>query len=180
MSEEITPQTDEPTVVDDVTPEPQGEPADATDWKAESRKWEKRAKDANADREAASKWREYEAAQKPENERLAEELATAKNEAESARTTLLRYEVAAEKGIPSEAIRLLNGSTREELEEAAETLSALIAAQSKPNSPRPDESQGRPATVKAGQLTQSDLDGMTSSEIMEARKQGRLDLILGK
>lgn len=180
MSDEnIVIETNEEPTENVDTPEPHGAP-DATDWKAEARKWEKRAKDANGDRELAQKWREYEAAQKPAQERLAEELASTKAEAESARVALLRYEIAAEKSIPSDAIRLLNGSTREELEEAADALVALIASQSKPKTPVPDESQGRPATAKVGQLTQADLKTMSPKEIMDAKAQGRLDEILGK
>jgi hypothetical protein len=180
MSDELETVT-EPTLEVVAEPEaPQGEPVDATDWKAEARKWEKRAKDSSADRELAAKWREYEEAQKPAQERMAEELATTKVEAESARVALLRYEVAAEKNIPSEAIRLLTGSSREELEEAADALVALMATQSKPKTPVPDESQGRPDVTKLGQLTKEDLVNMTSSEVMEAKRLGRLDNALGK
>lgn len=168
----------EPTETPEETP--QGDPTPETDWKAEARKWEKRAKDANADRELAQKWREYEASQKTEYERLAEDLAAAKAEAESARTSLLRYEVASEKGIPGDAIRLLQGSSKEELEEAAETLVALIASQSKPRTPVPDNSQGRPANTSIGQLTQADLKGMTPAEIMKAKSEGRLNELLIK
>lgn len=126
--------------------QPQGDAQAETDWKAEARKWEKRAKEAQGLREAAEKWSEYEASLKPEHERLAEQLAAAKSEAESARVTLTRYEVASEKGIPADAIKLLNGSTREELEDAADALLALIANQSKPKSPKPDLNQGKPTS----------------------------------
>lgn len=143
MSDELETIT-EPTE-DAPVDQPQGE-AHETDWKAEARKWEKRAKDAQGLREAAEKWAEYEASLKPAQERLAEELAATKAEAESARTALLRYEVAAEKGIPADAVKLLNGTSREELEDAADSLLALIANQSKPKSPKPDPAQGRPAT----------------------------------
>lgn len=178
MSDELT------TEVDSVEPvveasEPQGIEAD-TDWKAEARKWEKRAKEANSYKEAADKWREYEASQKPIQERLAEELATAKAEAESARTTLLRYEVAGEKNIPAEAVKLLSGSTREELEEAADALLSLMAL-SKPNTPKPNELQGKPAAHIPGQITNPDeLKDMSPAEIMAAKKDGRLDSLLGK
>ena len=178
MSDTLETQT-EPTVEETVVTEPQGEVQDSTDWKAEARKWEKRAKDANGDRELAAKWREYEAAQKPVQERMAEELAATKAEAESARTALMRLEIASEKGIPSDAIKLLNGSSREELEEAADVLVALIANQSKPNTPMPDLNQGKPAPEKVGQLTAADLESMTPAEINEARKAGRLNDALG-
>lgn len=180
MSDEITvPEPNVEPTADATESTPQGEQTDSTDWKAEARKWEKRAKDANGDRELAQKWREYEASLKPAQERLAEELAAAKTEAEAARISLLRYEIAAEKNIPAEAIRLLNGSSREELEEAADALVALIAAQSKPKTPAPDASQGRPATEKIGQLSKEDLANMSPAEILEAKRQGRLNDALG-
>jgi CRISPR/Cas system-associated endonuclease/helicase Cas3 len=129
---------------EEIAVEPQGE-QDSTDWKAEARKWEKRAKDANSLKEAADKWAEYERSLKPEQERIAEELAQYRNEAESAKVKLIKYEVATEYEIPAEAVKLLQGSTREELEESANTLLALIANQSKPKTPKPDMSQGKPA-----------------------------------
>jgi hypothetical protein len=74
MSEENITTNTEPTIEPDVAAEPQGTAAE-TDWKAEARKWENRAKAAKADSDDASKWREYEQAQKPIQERMAEELA---------------------------------------------------------------------------------------------------------
>ena len=142
MSDELEPTE---VVQEDEIAEPHGE-VDTTDWKAEARKWEKRAKDS---REAAEKWSEYEKSLKPEQERLAEELAAARSEAENARTALMRHEIAAEKGIPADAVKLLVGSTREELEEAADVLLALVAEQSKPKTPKPDLSQGKPAKSNA-------------------------------
>jgi hypothetical protein len=72
-----------------------------------------------------------------------------KAEAESARISLIRYEIAADKQIAPEAIRLLTGSTREELEASADALLALIANQSKPKAPKPDPTQGRPVDGSA-------------------------------
>lgn len=179
MGEQTEPE-DQPDNNEEPKP-PQGEPGDSTDWKAEARKWEKRAKDANGERELADKWREYEASLKPAQERMAEELANTKAEAESARAALLRYEIASEKNIPNDAIKLLNGSSREELEEAADVLVALIANQSKPKSPLPDENQGKQAPAGAGQITDRDaLKSMSPKEIMEAKNSGRLDSLLGK
>lgn len=179
MSDELdTTNTEEPTDAP-VTSEPQGETVQETDWKAEARKWEKRAKDAQGDRELAQKWREYEESLKPLQEKLADDLNAAKAEAESARTALLRYEIASEKGIPAEAIKLLQGSSREELEEAAETLVSLLANQSKPKSPQPDDSQGRPTTANLGQLSKEELANMSPAEILEAKRAGRLNDALG-
>jgi hypothetical protein len=141
MSEEITtPSTDEATT-NEAAQEPQGSPE--TDWKAEARKWEARAK---ADHDAANQWREFESSQKSEYEKLADQLAQTKAEASEASTKLLKFEVATQKGIPAEALDLLNGSTREELERAADKLLSLIADQSKPNTPKPDLNQGKPSS----------------------------------
>jgi hypothetical protein len=147
MSEEnIT--TPEPTVE---VPEAEAQvEATETDWKAEARKWEARAKAGKADAEAATKWREYEQSLKPVQERLAEELAQAKAEASEASVKLNRFEVASQKGVPNEAIELLTGSTREELEASADKLLSLIANQSKPNTPKPDMNQGKPSTGSTG------------------------------
>jgi len=105
MSDEIT-EAPQPTETTETVEQPQGETTE-TDWKAEARKWENRAKAAKADSDAAQKWREYEKSQKPEQERLADELAQAKSEATEASTKLMKYEIANQKGIPGDAIDLL-------------------------------------------------------------------------
>ena len=168
----------EPTTESNDVAEPQGN-ATETDWKAEARKWENRAKSAKADSDAAAKWREYESAQKPIQERLAEELAQAKAESSDAAAKLLRYEIAAAKGITGEATKLLKGSTQDELEAEADLLLSLIASQSKPNITLPDVNQGKPATNAVGQLSRDDLKGMTPVQINEAKAAGRLNEILG-
>ncbi len=177
MSEDNITENNEPTTETPVA-EPQGNVSE-TDWKAEARKWENRAKAAKADSDDASKWREYEAAQKPIQERMAEELAQTKAAALEAAAKLLRYEIASAKGITGEATKLLKGTTQEELEAEADLLNALIANQSKPKTPLPDENQGKPAPASVGQLTEKDLEGMNSREITEARKAGRLNDLLG-
>lgn len=178
MSEDNITENNEPTVETDAAAEPQGTTAE-TDWKAEARKWENRAKAAKADSEAATKWREYEAAQKPIQERMAEELAQTKAAAAEAAAKLLRYEIASAKGITGEATRLLKGTTQEELEAEADLLNALIANQSKPKTPMPDDNQGKPAPTTVGQLTKEDLKSMTPQEINDAKAAGKLNEILG-
>jgi uncharacterized phage infection (PIP) family protein YhgE len=125
---------------EELVEEPQGS---ETDWKVESRKWEKRAKESSQFKDNSDKWNEYEQSLKPEQERLAEELNETKAEAVSAKMALLRYEVAAEKGLTAEAVKLLNGANREELEDAADSLIAIIAGQSSTKTPKVDRSQGR-------------------------------------
>lgn len=174
MSETPQETPTEETTTPEVPETPQG---DSTDWKAEARKWEARAK---ADRELASKWREYESSQKTEHEKLAEELARTQAEAAAASAELLRLKVAADKGITGDATKLLKGSTQEELEAEADLLLSLIANQSKPKAPKPDELQGKPAPATLGQLTQADLKSMNPDDIVKARAEGRLDALLGK
>lgn len=164
--------------VEEPVVEPQGEKTEI-DWKAEARKWENRAKSAKTDTEDANKWREYEASLKPVQERLAEELELTKQEAVAAKAALLRYEIATQRGLSGDAIKLLKGTTAEELESEAEILLSLIADQSKPKTPKPDENQGRPANASIGQLSKEQLKDMTSAQIMEAKAAGRLNDVLG-
>jgi hypothetical protein len=178
MSDEITNET--PTEVSNpetAVVEPHGE---STDWKKEARKWEARAKEAAAFKEQADKWREYEENQKSDHEKLAEELARTKAEADKASAELLRLKIASEKGITGEALDLLTGTTQEELEAKAEKLLSLIADQSKPKLSIPDSNQGQPAPNNVGQLTRADLSTMSPAEINKARLDGRLDEVLGK
>lgn len=107
----------------EATPSPAVEEThvDTTDWKAESRKWEKRAKE-NAT--AAEKLRAIEEANKTEAQKLTEraEAAEAKvREFEAAaERRSWRAEVSKETGIP---VDILRGDTREEIEAHAKTLS---------------------------------------------------------
>ena len=179
MSDELNTPEEPTVVVDTPAVEPQGNTPEV-DWKAEARKWENRAKAAKADSEAAAKWREYETSQKSEHEKLADELARVQAEASQASAELLRFKIAAEKGISGEATKLLKGTTQEELESEAELLLSLIANQSKPKTPLPDENQGKPAPATIGQLTEADLKNMSPADILKAKAAGQLDDLLGK
>lgn len=109
-------------------------PAQETDWKAEARKWEQRAKENSA---AAKRLAELEEAAKTEEQKRAEEL-------EALRAKVTEYEtreqinawkadVSKETGVPS---NVLAGSTLEEIKAHAEQLRPLIAAQA-PVKPAP-------------------------------------------
>lgn len=178
MSDEIANESVETQPETTIAEEPQGTPE--TDWKKEARKWEARAKEAQAFKDAADKWREYEQSQKSEHEKLAEKLAAAEALASEASAKLTRYEIASQKGIPTDALDLLHGSTREELEVAADKLLSLIGEQTKNKLPMPDLNQGKPAPAQVGQLTAADLESMTPAEIMKAKNDGRLNDLLGK
>lgn len=96
---------------------------EGTDWKAQARKWEQRAKDnlaaAKANDDAAKRLAEIEEANKSEAEKTAERLAAAEKRAAELEAKALKAEVAAAKGVPA---ALLTGSTQEELEAAADAL----------------------------------------------------------
>lgn len=96
---------------------------EGTDWKAQARKWEQRAKEnltaAKANDDAAKRLGEIEAASKTEAEKVAERLAAAEKRAAELEVKALRSDVALAKGVP---VALLTGSTQEELEQAADAL----------------------------------------------------------
>lgn len=92
-----------------------------------------------------------------------------------------RAEVAAEKGLSPALAERLRGSSKEELAADADALLALIPAQSSgPRNPAPDPSQGVRSGAAPAQLTRADLMRMTPEEIERARREGRLDALLGK
>lgn len=131
---EPTAEAPKPTPPTEAAPE-----KDETDWKAEARKWETRAKE---NKTAADKLTAIEEAQKTEAQRL-EERATAAEKALSDKTLEAeRALVALEKGLtPSQAKRLI-GSTREELSADADEIVAEFVTTSKPGQVRADPSQG--------------------------------------
>jgi NADPH-dependent glutamate synthase beta subunit-like oxidoreductase len=134
--EEVT--SEESTQVEDVV-ESQDDATDGTDWQAMARKWESRAK---ADKDDAFKWREYVKSQKSVEEQRLEELEQTKSELERERGARLRYEIASEKQIPADALQLLEGTTRKEIEAKADALLQLLDAQSSTKKPKPDPNQG--------------------------------------
>lgn len=151
--------TDQPvaeTAPQDTAPEPDAQAAQPeVDWKTMSRTWEKRAKE-NAD--AATRLAEIENASKTEAQKAAEALEAAKNDAASATAQLLRYEVAADKGVPPQLVRFLTGNTREEIEDAAQAL--LDAIPGAPGSPprAPAEATQAVAAALAGQSQPVDMN----------------------
>jgi len=71
---------------------------------------------------------ELRGAGKSEVERLTDRLTSSEARAMEAEARLLRHDVAAEQGIPPEAVQFLTGSTREELEHRATELKKLLDA----------------------------------------------------
>jgi len=110
---------------------PQGETAETpaqqepkeTDWKAEARKWEDRAKanlaTAKANEDAARRLAEIEESSKTEAQKALDRAEAAEKRAAEMELRSVRAEVAAAKGVP---VELLAGSTHAEIEASADAL----------------------------------------------------------
>lgn len=91
----------------------------------------------------AARLDEIEEASKSETQRLAERADAEFSRAQAAEAALLRYEVAAETGVPANAVKFLTGTTREDIEASARDVLELIGDAGKPRAPKPDPNQGR-------------------------------------
>jgi hypothetical protein len=111
------------------TTEPAVTSAPETDWKAEARKWEARAKENSG---AASKLAEIEEANKSEAQRLQEQLASLQERAAAAERDKARLSVIAKHGIPAEYQELVHGADDEALEASASKVKALITTTAQP------------------------------------------------
>jgi phenylalanyl-tRNA synthetase alpha subunit len=148
--------------------------AEAEKWKALARKNEQRAKE-NADK--AKRFDEFEEAQKTEQQKLTERAERAEQALAAAEVGRLRASIAAKHGVPE---ALLTGSTEEALEEAA---TALLAFKGVPPTAPSSEGQGKqgdPISSQVKQITSLDeLSKLTPAEVNQARREGRLEKLLG-
>jgi hypothetical protein len=103
---------------DNADTQPSGKGGDI-DWKAEARKWERRAKE-NSD--AAKRLKEAEDADKSELQRFTDRVTAAEKRAEEAEKRALRMEVAQAKGLTAAQAKRLTGTSKEELEADADEL----------------------------------------------------------
>ena len=121
---------------------PQKQEKAGTDWQAEARKWEQRAKANNASAKEAETLREklqaFEDRDKSDLEKLTEKLAAAEKSAQTASREALRYRIAAEKSVDPE---LLAGDDEDGMRAHAERLLAW-RGEAKPTAPKSDPSQG--------------------------------------
>lgn len=100
----------------------------------------------------ADELRKRQEAEKTESQRSAEALTAERDARARAETNLLRYTIGADKGVPAKLIKFLTGTTKEEIEQAADELLAEVGA-NKPVMP------GRPTERMAnGQPSASGLD----------------------
>lgn len=111
MADDPKPDTGDPNPP---TPDPKSDTDEIDKWKALARKHEQQAK-ANA--EAARKLQQIEDQGKTEIQKLTDRLAEAEKRSTDAEAKALRFEIATAKGVKA---RWLSGTTREELEAAAE------------------------------------------------------------
>lgn len=133
-----------------------------TDWKAEARKWEQRAKDANRrvkDLEPfEAKVSELEEASKSELEKAQERAERAERALAEASATAVRAEVAAEKGVP---VALLSGDSREALIASAEALLAFRDETARKGNYVPSE--GRNSNIDKGGDTRAYVNALWES-----------------
>ena len=92
--------------------------------------------------EKARKLDDIEESKKSELEKLADKLSTAESRAQTAEANLLRYSVAAAKGVPSDAVDRLRGETEEELAADADKLLELLRPQPITGVPNASRRQG--------------------------------------
>lgn len=102
---------------------------DVTDWKAQARKWEERAK-ANAT--AAAELAKIEESKKSETQKLQEQLAQYEQRATQAERDRERLAVIAKHGIPEDYHDLVHGTDADTLEASAAKVKALITANAQP------------------------------------------------
>ena len=128
--------TPEPEPKDD--PKPQG---DGTDWKAEARKWEQRAKD---NKSAADELQQLKEADKTEAQKAADRAAEAEKRATEAESRALRLEVAQDKGLTPAQAKRLAGTSKEELEADADELLETFAPAKTDDEGEPPGTSRRP------------------------------------
>lgn len=149
-------------------------------WEAEARKWKELSrKNESRMKENAEKARLYDEAQeqgKSELQKAQEAAAKAEARAAAMEAEAMRAKVAAATGVDAD---LLSGSSEEELRASAERLLAWRAAQVPKGAPATDAGVRGEEIRAARQLTRDDLKKMSPSEIIKARKDGRLNNIMG-
>lgn len=209
MSEPFDPSTDpvtDPTPVTDPAPaDPVSDPTDPSDppakgeeidWKAKAREWERRAKanqaEAKKNADAAKRIAEIEEAQKTAEQKAQDAARAAEERAQAANQRVARAEVkAALTGLvddPEEIIEDLNlgrflTDDGDPDEEAIAKLRAKYEALRPPSkrAPAPNPAQGANGGKEPEKaLTEADLAHMSTDEINKARKEGRLDHLMGR
>lgn len=173
----------EPTATIQVEPDAPAQEPKETDWKAEARKWEERAK---ANKAAADRVAEIEAAEKVRREAEMTELEKAQAELKAERDAraaaeraALRSNIAAETKVPS---YLIVGDSEEAMRESAgRALEWLEAAKATTPTAPPAAKQGleSPGESRPTQITRDQLAAMSVEERVAAFQAGQLSDMLG-
>lgn len=138
---------------------------------------------ARIDAEKARQFDQIQEANKTEIEKAQARADAAEAELTTSRIEAIRASIALEKKLtPSQAKRLV-GTTREELEADADDLLADLnnTTPVTPAAPSPDGqgNQGDPVGAVKQIQSQDDLARMSPEEIVKAKEEGRLDVLLG-
>lgn len=156
MTEENETKTAEVEQAEPKTDKAQTEPKPETDWKAEARKWEARAKENKG---AAEKLAQIEEANKTELEKAKERAEKAEAEAHRLKAETERHQiiekVAADTGISASVLARMVGETEEEISANAEAVKAAV-----PTYP----------SVKAGNLTPPKVSKEEIMQIKDSRE----------
>ena len=118
-------ETPEAVNTEPATPQatPNDVPAQETDWQAEARKWEKRAKE---NKSAADRLAEIEESKKTEIQKAMERAEQAEQRINELEREKTRLSVIASHGIPEDYQDLIKGDSEEELAASAEKVKSLI------------------------------------------------------
>ena len=112
---------------------------DGTDWKAEARKWELRAKD---NKTAAEELAALKESQKTDQQKVEERISQMEKRAADAESRALRSDIASKHGISAEDRDLfLTGSDEESLTAQAKRLAERVADQKKQGNVAPKEGE---------------------------------------
>lgn len=139
------PTPDAPADAPDQTEAPAQEAKAETDWRAEAKKWESRAKE---NKTAAERLAQLEESQKSEQQKLMERAEAAERERDEVRTEALRLRIAHEKGLTPRQAARLRGSSEEELTADADALLEEFGPPG-PRRPTGDVGQGPRDTATA-------------------------------
>lgn len=109
--------------------------------------WKERAKkaeaEAKANRDKAARFDAIEESTKSDIQKASDLATQMKAERDEAVAGLLRYQVATDMGLPGDAVKLLTGSTLEEIGESAKTVASLLSVAAKGAASRPVAGLGK-------------------------------------
>lgn len=117
-------------VVDPANPDQPGDKPAETDWKAQAREWEKRAK---ANKQAADRLAELEDAKKSAEQKAAERLAATEAELAKIRRDALRERIARKHSLPDDLAEVLSGDDEDAMTEHATRLAKYAAPKDAPS-----------------------------------------------